>query len=67
MSWKNKACSKSREQIHLGRVDKWNKMYSFEVLIGLLPLFLIVMKKQGLFWKFVAYSFRQSWEMEQNV
>ena len=37
-------CSECLEQIHLDGVKKQNKMYSFEVSIGLLPLFSIVIK-----------------------
>ena len=43
---KNEPCSESLEQICLDGVKEWNKMYSFEVSIGLLPLFLIIMKKK---------------------
>ena len=42
---KNKSCSESLEQIYLDEVKKQNKTYSFEVSIGLLPLFLIVTQK----------------------
>ena len=34
------------EQIHLDGVKKQNKMYSFEVSIGFLPLFAIVTKNE---------------------
>ena len=34
---------------------------------GVYSFFLIVMKKQALFWKFGADSCRWSWEKEQNV
>ena len=36
---KNEPCFGSLEQIHFDGVTKQNKMYSFEVSIGLLPLF----------------------------
>ena len=35
----NEPCSESLSQIHLDGVKKQNKMYSFAVGIGLLPLF----------------------------
>ena len=44
MSWTNEPCSESLEQIHLDGVKKQNKMYTFEVSIGLLPLFSIITK-----------------------
>ena len=43
---KNKPSCESLEQIHLDRVKKWNKTYSFEVSIGLLLLFLIIIKNK---------------------
>ena len=43
---KNEPCSESLEQINLDGVKKQNKMYDFEVSIGLLPLFSIITKNE---------------------
>ena len=67
LSWKNRLCCESLEQIYLDIVQKWNKTYSFDVSIGLLTLCLIVTQKQALFWKFGADLCGWSWETEQSV
>ena len=67
LSWKNEPCSESFLEIHLDGVRKQNKMYSFEVSIGLLPHLFNLHKKLALFSNLGADLFRWSQEMEQKI